>query len=168
MENQGAMPNASAKGGQAREGQMGTGESLLCCSSGCTGGSSCPGAWGLEGRGSAGWGRRPGVLVGKKHFHRRVIGRCLNTTPAQIVLSACFIPCQCLWCLELSLPGAVSLPLISSLSVLTAPIPPAVCSALPCRPLWQQDPAQRLLCMYRSKEQVRKNTDEVTELSVGK
>ena len=99
---------------------MGTGESLLCCSSGCTGGSSCPGAWGTEGRGSAEWGRRPGNLASQKapslkdnramskyHFlPQRLLSTCffhllpMPLVPGAVPAWSCFSfplspPCQC-------------------------------------------------------------------------
>ena len=44
---------------------------LLCQSSGCRGGTSCPGPHSLEGSGSAGWETRAGVLLRGRCLHWR-------------------------------------------------------------------------------------------------
>ena len=90
----------------------------------------------LQGRGSAGWESRAGGFSGEgvctagdgrevpqPPFHSISGNSCLSL-PAH-VSAAWSCPCQ-----ELFLCAQVS-----SLPVLTEPMPPAVCSALPCRPL---------------------------------
>lgn len=143
--------HAAAKGGGTHQDCWTSG---VCPSlgSGCSRGNARPRAHGLEGRGSAeaGKGDQGGVAQGKVSAVQGQQGGAHIPLPSVSGSSSLSLPARvsAAWSCSCQEPPPPC-PQPNSLSVLTNPIPPAVCSPLPANTSQGQGTAQGPLCLCR-------------------